>query len=129
MVFEYTSPLLSAAYDQLHKTGQRDIFHARRLLQSGRLDQLNEKTQQFKHQISGVNGLISAKRDQLGFTEKELANITILYEKGLSAESQVLGLQRTRSDLLGQLSEHISEMARIENSIRDTELEILQGER
>ena len=38
----------------------------------------------------------------------------------------MLSLQSTRADILGQISEHISERARIENSIRDTELEIIQ---
>lgn len=38
-------------------------------------------------------------------------------------------MQRQEADLLGQIAEHRSELARIENSIRDAELEILQGQR
>lgn len=127
LAFNYTSPLSDPADDELHRRGQEDIFIARRLLQNGQREQLGEKIQQFRNQILGVDGLANAKRDQLGFVEKELASILTLFEKGLTAESQVLGLQRTRSDLLGQLSEHTSELARIENSIRDTELEMLKG--
>ena len=40
-----------------------------------------------------------------------------------------MGLQRSKADLLGQIAEHKSELARIQNSIRDTELEVLQGKR
>ena len=38
-------------------------------------------------------------------------------------------MQRTQSGLLGQMSQLQSELARIKNSIRDTELEILQSNR
>ena len=127
--FDYVSPLIETNDQSLHKSGQKEIFIARQLIQSGRNEQLTEKIQQFRNQITGVEGQVNAKRDQLGFIEKELSNAVSLYEKGLTTEGQVLGLQRTKSDLLGQLSEHISELARIENSIRDTELEILQGSR
>jgi HlyD family type I secretion membrane fusion protein len=41
----------------------------------------------------------------------------------------VLTLQGNRADLLGQIAEHLTEAARIENSTRDAELEILQADR
>ena len=109
--------------------GQMEIFQARRDVMKGREDQLREKIAQFYNQISGVDGMIKAKRDQLAFVEKELGDVSALHAEGLAREGQVLELQRSRSRLLGDISEHQSEMARIRNSIRDTELEILQSER
>jgi len=53
----------------------------------------------------------------------------ILTEKGLARSSQLFSLQRLQADLLGQIAEHRSEFARIQNSARDTELEMLQGVR
>jgi HlyD family secretion protein len=96
---------------------------------AGRKEQLEERILQFGNQIDGVEGLITSARDQLAYVERELASLRVLNQKGLARESQLLDLQRTQADLLGQMAERQSELARIRNSIRDTELEILQSER
>src|SRR6056297_81268 len=129
VVFEYDTTYLDGLPLAQINAGQREIFEARREVMKGRKEQLAEKVAQFYNQISGVDGLITAKRDQLSFIEKELADVSALHADGLAREGQVLELQRLRSRLLGELSEHQSELARIRNSIRDTELEILQSER
>jgi len=115
-------------YD-LHRAGQVEIFEARRDLEGGRREQLAEKVRQFENQTTGVNALIEAKRQQLSLVDDELTSLRQLTEKGLARASKLLGLQRNRADLLGQVAEHQSELARIQNSIRDTDLERLQGQR
>ena len=129
---------LAFAYDTEHldglpleniNAGQREIFEARRDVMKGRKEQLREKIVQFGNQTSGVEGLISAKREQVAFIEQELGDVSALHAEGLARKSQVLELQRQRSRLLGEIAEHQSELARIRNSIRDTELDILQSER
>ncbi|SDX86202.1 HlyD family secretion protein [Ruegeria halocynthiae] len=66
---------------------------------------------------------------QLTYINEEIAAQTILTNKGLAPANQLRSLQRNEADLLGQIAEHRSELARIQNSIRDTELELLQGQR
>lgn len=127
--FAEKSEMLQGVSLDLNQTGQIEIFEARRDLQRGRREQLSEKIVQFGNQITGVEGLVTSKQDQLDLLESELSGLQTLSEKGLTRASQLLTLQREKADLLGQLSEHQSELARIYNSIRDTELEILQGER
>ncbi|HEX9857365.1 MAG TPA: HlyD family type I secretion periplasmic adaptor subunit, partial [Paracoccaceae bacterium] len=112
-----------------HHIGQQEIFQARADVMAGRKEQLEERILQFGNQIDGVEGLITSARDQLAYVERELASLRVLNQKGLARESQLLDLQRTQADLLGQMAERQSELARIRNSIRDTELEILQSER
>jgi len=112
-----------------HNKGQRQIMAARAEVLRGKSDQLREKVLQFGNQITGMEGLIASKRDQLGYTERELANMRKLSEQGLARESQVLELERGRADLLGQLASHQADLAGISNSVRDTELEILQTAR
>ncbi|MEL6694033.1 MAG: HlyD family type I secretion periplasmic adaptor subunit [Pseudomonadota bacterium] len=121
--------LLSGISPDLNRAGQVEIFEARRELQRGRREQLSEKIVQFGNQILGVEGLITSKEEQLDLIQSELTALETLNARGLTRASQVLGVQRDKADLLGQLAEHTSELARIQNSIRDTELEILQGER
>lgn len=128
ITFDDDQTLLAGVDEETPQVGQRRVFETRRAVQDGRREQLNEKIVQFHNQIEGVEGLAQSKRDQLAFLEQELESVMVLNEKGLAIESRVLNLQRSQADLLGQIAEHQSELARISNSIRDTELEILQGE-
>lgn len=109
--------------------GQREIFEARRDVLAGRKEQLQERILQFHSQTNGIEGQIVSKTDQLKYVQSELANLRTLSAQKLALASQVLEMQRAEADLLGQLSTLQSERAGVRNSIRDTELEILQGER
>ena len=110
----------------LAKMAETAIFTAHAEVLSGRRAQFQEKIEQFGNQIDGVDALITAKREQLGYIEKDVERIQALLDKKLARESEILSAQSTRADILGQISEHISERARIENSIHDTELEMIQ---
>lgn len=128
-VFNIDSPYLDGIDLTQHFKGQREIFEARREVLSGRKEQLAERIKQFGNQISGVEALISAKQEQLAYVSQERETKQGLSEQGLVRESELLELQGRESSLLGQIAEHQSELARIHNSIRDTELEILQADR
>lgn len=111
------------------EAGQTQIFMARRDVLRGTAAQLNEKIAQIENQRDGVQAGIAAKQQQLVLVQKELDNVTELKGQGLARESQVLDLQRTRSEMLGQISEQQSELARLANSVQDAQLEILQANR
>lgn len=123
------SDLVDKAQLEASQRGQIEIFTARYAMREGRVDQLEERIRQFQNQIVGVEALAESKQDQLALVDKELETAQSLNNRGLTIDSQVIGLQRSRSDLLGQIAEHQSERARIQNSIRDAELEILQVSR
>ncbi|UWQ16051.1 HlyD family type I secretion periplasmic adaptor subunit (plasmid) [Aliiroseovarius sp. M344] len=127
--FEIDSAYLDGIDLTQHFKGQREIFTARREVLNGRKEQLAERILQFGNQISGVEALIKSKQDQLEYVSQELENLQGLNNEGLIRESELLELQGRESSLLGQIAEHQSELARIYNSIRDTELEILQADR
>lgn len=112
-----------------HYTGQTEVFEARKEVLKGRKDQLAERILQFGNQITGIEGQIAATRDQLEFLERDLESTRTLNAEGLARESEVLELQSRRSALLGDLATQQAELARIRNSIRDTELEVLQADR
>lgn len=128
-VFQAAHPLLAGRDMSSIHDGERAVFTARAEIQAGRIAQLQERTRQFGNQIDGIAALIAAKKDQIGFIETELDRTRSLQERQLARDAQVLTLEGSRSDLLGQVAEHVSETARIENSIRDAELEMLQTER
>jgi HlyD family secretion protein len=108
------------------QAGEREIFAARAEVLKGTKEQLAERIAQFKNQATGAEGRITATRDQLAFVQSQLESQRQLKNQGLARESQVLELQGREAELLGTLSEALSDQARIQNSINDTELEILQ---
>ncbi|MEM6477568.1 MAG: HlyD family type I secretion periplasmic adaptor subunit [Pseudomonadota bacterium] len=111
------------------RRGQREVFDARRALQDGKDAQLREKIVQFGNQIEGVEGLLASKREQLALIETELVAKVAMNEKGLIVASEVSAIRRSKADLEGQVAEHISDLARIANSIQDAKIEILLNER
>lgn len=127
--FPETPDLLVGRDLGMSETAERAIFDAHADVLAGRRAQYEEKIDQFRNQIDGVDALIAAKREQLGYVEKDIARFEALLQENLVRESDMLSLLSTRADILGQISEHISERARIENSISYTELEILQLDR
>ena len=52
-----------------------------------------------------------------------------LFEKGNSTLNRLLALERQRAELVGQTSEHNSQIARIANLINETKINMLQAER
>lgn len=128
-VFSPPHPLLQGRDTTPIQEGERSVFAARAEIQVGRRAQLEERIRQFRNQTAGVTALMAAKQDQIGFIEQELTTLRSLQEKKLVRDSEVLVLEGRRADLLGQVAEHITEAARIENSVRDAELEIKQTDR
>ena len=111
------------------KEGQIEVFNARRDLQTGKDDQLKEKIVQFGNQTKGVEGLLIAKRKQLHLIGDELIAKEEMRKRDLIVASEVSSIQRAQADFEGQISEHISELARIKNSIQDAKIEILLNKR
>ncbi|HMO06501.1 MAG TPA: HlyD family type I secretion periplasmic adaptor subunit [Paracoccaceae bacterium] len=129
IAFGPPDPLLAGRDITRFEAAEAAIFAARSEIQAGQLAQIDERVAQFRNQIDGIEALVEAKREQVGFIEQELDRLRTLLEKQLVREGQILTLQGTRSDVLGQIAEHLSEIARIGNSIRDAELEKLQSVR
>lgn len=123
------SSLLQQQTIQQHRIGQTKLFMARRASRLGQKSQLHEQLNQFRNQIKGIQGVKFSKEHQVRFIEQELHGVEVGYREGLLPLTRVLTLQRDRADLFGQISEHDAELARIENSIRETEITILQHER
>lgn len=111
------------------KQGQQKLFEARQATRQGQVSQLREKIKQFQNQISGIKALKVSRKAQLGFLDEELKGIRSLNEKGLAPKSQLMALERQREEIIGQMAEQDAELARIQNSIAETEIQILQIDR
>ncbi len=106
--------------------GQEKLFDARRIAASGQVEQLEQRIAQFKDQITGLNSLISSKENQAMKIREEADAKRTLVEKGWLAKPVILTLEREELRLKGDVANHQSEIARIKNSISETDVQILQ---
>ena len=109
-------------------SGQEKVFAARRQALSGQIDILRRRVAQSKEQISGLQGQVDAYKRQKNLIDDELHGTQELFEKGYAAKTRLLALKREGSRLEGERDERIGEIARLKQSIGETELQIIQLE-
>ncbi len=102
------------------------MMNARRSTLDAQLAGQDERVSQFQNQIKGVDGLIGEKRIQISGYEEEIRAVEVLVDKGLTTRSRLIALERAKSDIRGQIAEHLAEIARVENSISETKITKLQ---
>jgi HlyD family secretion protein len=112
-----------------HRDAQQRLFEARRATRLGQTEQLKEKIAQFNSQIGGIKGLIESKTTQLALVNRELDGIQTLFAKGITTQTRLIAQQRAQADVIGQLGEHNAELGRVQNSIREAEVGIIQVDR
>lgn len=120
---------LAPGDDRVYREDQGKLFATRRISRLGQVEQLQEKIAQARNQITGVEGILQARLEQIAFIEQELKGLRDLLAKGYAAITRVLALERARAELLGQVAENHAELARLRNAIRENEIGILQVER
>ncbi|MBT9244738.1 HlyD family type I secretion periplasmic adaptor subunit [Gemmobacter fulvus] len=106
--------------------GQVHLFAARADTLAKQTAQLSERRAQIESQIDGIAAQSEALVTQLDLIRRELADQQSLLDKGLAQSSRVLGLQREEARLRGQVGELIASKAQSQESISETELEILR---
>lgn len=133
-----TAALLQTAPEALHLggqdlsaplAGQMRIMAARAEVLAGMRDSLAERTAQFDAQAAGLEALVASQEEQIGYTDRDIANMESLAAKGLVRDSALSEARRNRADLLGDLASYRSERAGIANAVRDAEITVAQAER
>ena len=121
--------VLNVAVDLGVKEGQRKLFVARQERRQGQVSQLGEKTNQYNNQKLGIEALKTSKNTQVGMIEEELEGIRVLRKKKLTSKSHLMNMERQKEALIGQNAEHDAELSRVQNSISETEIQIVQIDR
>lgn len=109
--------------------GQYDVFKSRRAVLDSQKAQLAERKAQHQAQIAGLQAQIAASESQLEFVTQEVDNLQSLLTQGLVQESRVRDLQSRQAGLLGEVAVHRTEISRMRNAIRDTDLEMTRTDR
>lgn len=105
--------------------GQTRLFIARRDTETQQNDQLNQRIEQSRSTIEGIEAQQDALRTQLDLVENELASQKQLLEKNLVRSSTMSQLQRQQAQLSGQLGELQADRARVEGQITEIGIQIL----
>lgn len=106
--------------------GQTRLFEARRESLDKQVEQLNERKQQIRLQIKGVQAQLASSERQVELIGQELVDQQGLLAKGLAQASRVLSLEREAARLNGSIGELESSAARGGAQIVETDIQILQ---
>lgn len=101
-------------------------FTARKLAKDGEINVLQQRIGQLESQLSGLDALISSKRELVKSYQEEISDNKALLSEGFVDKQRLRDAQRRKAQLLGEVSEHQSSMSGINVQIGETKLQILQ---
>ena len=105
---------------------ERKLFDLRRTARHGQKDQLHQRIQQLREQISGLTAQQDAKTKEMALIEKELSGVRDLWAKNLVPLNRLTSLQREEARLEGERGQLIAAAAEAKGKTAETELQILQ---
>ena len=117
------TPLVQPALDL-----QRTIFNDRKATKDNQLDILDARVEQLNEEIEGLQVQLESTEGQRESLTEEVTRLTTGQASGVVATNQLSQLTRQQMELQGQYGSIVSEIARIRQSIAETELQMLQIE-
>lgn len=105
-------------------SSQIALFNSHVSGQASKVAALNERINQSKEQIRGQMAQKNSTQLQLNLVRENLKSIQTLVDKGYSTRTYLLGVQRNEKELEGNLGLYDSEIAKIHQSITETEITI-----
>ena len=124
---EFSHPILADRADPkvaAARRAQANQLEARRAADANREAILGQRIEQLHCQIAGHERQLEANRHQRELIEDEASDVEQLYRKGLERKSRLLALQREQADLLGEEGELRALIARAQEAIGETLLQI-----
>ncbi|WP_231990390.1 HlyD family type I secretion periplasmic adaptor subunit [Nitrosomonas ureae] len=100
---------------------QNQLFSARKLALQHEIAAIGESTAGLKLQLRGLEASMASKKQQLKFLEEQLFSLRDLAMDGFVPHNRVLELERTYTQLTGDISSGIGDIGRTQRQI--TELE------
>lgn len=108
------------------RAAETALFKARRTATAGQKAGISEQIRQLKAGVRGLDARLVATRDQVRLIGKELEGVEKLMAQGLTRQSQLLALQRTRAELTGTIGQLETEIAQSNIAITRSEIEMSQ---
>jgi len=108
--------------------GERSVFDARRQAIQGRADIFRKRIVQVGKEIASLEAQVVAERVQLDLIDEERIAVQGLVEEGVMDKTRLLALKRTAAALEGSRGKYAGLIARAEQRIGETELQIIDLE-
>ena len=102
---------------------QRRLYEARQKSLQGELNVLDQRINQSKEEIGGLEAQKAAAKEQLDYLAEEIATVKKLLDKGQALRPRLLSLQRQQAEIRGRRGEYQAMMARAHKTITETELQ------
>jgi HlyD family type I secretion membrane fusion protein len=107
---------------------QRNLFLTRMVLYRSQSSVLRSQVLQLENQISGLRAQVASTNGQAELINQELAQVRELNEQGYAPRSRLLALQRNAVALTGQRGSQLAEIARAQQAIGETRIQLAQLE-
>lgn len=105
--------------------GQRRLFQDRLATHLARKDVLRQRIEQLNEQVKGLQAQVDSSNAQLELIAEELVGKEALLRKNIVTKPEVLKLQRAVAELEGRRGEYLGGIARAQQQIGETHLQIL----
>jgi len=105
---------------------QNQLFTSRKLALQHEIAALDEGNAGLKVQLRGLEASKTSKNQQLKFLEEQLVNLRDLAEDGFVPRNRVLDLERTYTQLMGEISSDTGNIGRIQRQIAELEQRRIQ---
>ncbi len=105
---------------------QNQLFTSRKLALHHEIAALDENTAGLKVQLRGLEASRASKNQQLKFLEEQLVNLRDLAKDGFVPRNRLLDLERTYTQLTGEISSDIGNIGRIQRQIAELEQRRIQ---
>jgi HlyD family secretion protein len=124
---QFPPDLLNATDERLWAVvdGQRRLFYDRLATHDARKDVLRQRIEQLNEQVRGLQAQVDSSNVQLELIAEELAGKEVLLRKNYITKPEVLKLQRAVAELEGRRGEYLGAIARAQQQIGETQLQIL----
>lgn len=106
--------------------GEQKLFESRQIAKIGQREQLQQRIEQSREEIRGLEAQQAGKEQEIAFIDKELSGVNELWDKNLVGIQRLMQLNRDRARLSGERGQYIAEIARAKGKISETGLQIIQ---
>ena len=105
---------------------QTHIFEARRASMEGSTAVLEQRIEQLRSRLNGLDALRQSKEELAASFGAELADVRILLEEGFADKLRLRELERNHAVYKGEAAELVATLSSTEMQIGETQLQILQ---
>lgn len=107
---------------------QTQIFTARKTAREGSTAVLEQRIEQLRSKLLGLEAMKTSKEELAASFGEELEDVQLLLKEGFSDKNRLRELERNAAQLRGEAADLVSQLSSTEMQIGETQLQILQLE-